>query len=127
MCRLILTSFVWSLKQENGTPVSEERQLIALRLLEAKPDMTQRELAKAMGISLGAVNYCLKALIEKGWVKLENFQKNPKKLPYLYLLTPSGVAAKATLTAGFLTRKLAEYEALKIEIERLKNEVAETG
>ena len=107
--------------------MSEERQLIALRLLEAKPDMTQRELAKAMGISLGAVNYCLKALVEKGWVKLENFQKNPKKLPYLYLLTPSGVSAKATLTAGFLTRKLAEYEALKVEIEQLKNEVAETG
>jgi EPS-associated MarR family transcriptional regulator len=107
--------------------MSEERQFETLRLLEKNPDLTQRELAEALGVSLGAVNYCLKALVKKGWVKLENFQKNPKKLSYLYLLTPTGVAAKSTLTAIFLKRKRKEYEALKIEIERLKNEVTRTG
>ena len=107
--------------------MSEERQLDALRLLETNPEMTQRELAEALGVSLGAANYCLKALVEKGWVKLENFQNNPHKLGYLYLLTPQGFAAKTTLTARFLRRKLAEYEALKVEIERLRYEVGQSG
>jgi len=107
--------------------VSEQRQLDAMRLLETNPEMTQRELADAMGVSLGAANYCLKALVEKGWVKLENFQNNPNKLGYLYLLTPMGMAAKTTLTARFLRRKLAEYESLKAEIEQLKREVSHTG
>jgi len=98
-----------------------------MRLLEANPEMTQRELAEALGVSLGAANYCLKALVEKGWVKLENFQNNPNKLGYLYLLTPMGMAAKTTLTARFLRQKLAEYEALKAEIEQLKSEVSQTG
>ena len=107
--------------------MSEQRQLDAMRLLEANPEMTQRELAEALGVSLGAANYCLKALVEKGWVKLGNFQNNPNKLGYLYLLTPMGMAAKTTLTARFLRRKLAEYEALKAEIEQLKSEVSQTG
>ena len=106
--------------------MSEQRQLDALRLLETDPEMTQRELADALGVSLGAANYCLKALVGKGWVKLENFQNNPNKLGYLYLLTPMGVAAKTTLTARFLRRKLVEYEALKAEIERLKSEVSQS-
>lgn len=107
--------------------MSEERQLDALRLLETNPEMTQRELAEALGVSLGAANYCLKALVEKGWVKLENFQNNPNKLGYLYLLTPMGMAAKTTLTARFLRRKLAEYEALKAEIEQLQSEVGRSA
>ena len=107
--------------------MSEERQLDALRLLETNPEMTQRELAEALGVSLGAANYCLKALVEKGWLKLENFQSNPNKLGYLYLLTPMGMAAKTALTARFLKRKLAEYEALKAEIEQLKSEVRQAG
>ena len=107
--------------------MSEERQLDALRLLATNPDMTQRELAEALGVSLGAANYCLKALVEKGWVKLENFQKNPHKLGYLYLLTPMGIAAKTALTATFLKRKLEEYETLKAEIQQLKNEVSQSG
>ena len=98
-----------------------------MRLLDANPEMTQRELAEALGVSLGAANYCLKALVEKGWVKLENFQNNPNKMGYLYLLTPIGMAAKTTLTARFLRRKLAEYEALKSEIEQLKSEVNQAG
>ena len=101
----------------------DERQLKALRLLEANPELTQRELARELGVSVGAANYCLKALVEKGWVKLENFQRNPSKLGYLYLLTPIGLAAKTQLTARFLKRKLDEYEALKAEIEDLRAEV----
>ena len=107
--------------------MSEERQLDALRLLETNPEMTQRELAEALGVSLGAANYCLKALVEKGWLKLENFQNNPNKLGYLYLLTPMGIAAKTGLTARFLKRKLAEYEALEAKIEQLKSEVRQAG
>ena len=107
--------------------VSEERHLKAMRLLESNPSMTQRELANEVGVSLGAANYCLKALVDKGWVKLENFQNNPNKLGYLYLLTPIGLAAKTNLTARFLKRKLQEYEALKAEIEFLIAEVDGKG
>ena len=107
--------------------MSEQRQLDAMRLLATNPEMTQRELAEALGVSLGAANYCLKALVEKGWVKLENFQNNPNKLGYLYLLTPMGMAAKTMLTARFLQRKLAEYEALKAEIEQLQSEVGQSA
>ena len=103
--------------------MADERHLKALRLLEQNPEMTQRDLAEALGVSVGAANYCLKALVEKGWVKLENFQKNPNKLGYLYLLTPMGIAAKAQLTASFLRRKMEEYEALRTEIEHLRAEV----
>ena len=103
--------------------MSEERQLKALRLLEQNPDMTQRELAEALGVSVGAANYCLKALVDKGWVKLENFQKNPNKLGYLYLLTPTGISARAQLTAKFLRRKMVEHEALRAEIDQLQIEV----
>ncbi len=103
--------------------MSEQRQLEALRLLDNKPDMTQRELAEALGVSLGAAHYCLKALVQKGWLKLENFQKNPNKMRYLYLLTPVGIAAKAQLTASFLSQKIAEHEALRAEIDELQTEV----
>ena len=103
--------------------MTEERQLNALRLLEENPEMSQRELAEALGVSVGAANYCLRALVEKGWVKLENFQKNPNKLGYLYLLTPMGIAARAQLTASFLRRKMAEYEALRAEIDQLQAEL----
>ena len=111
---------------QNGIPfVSEERQLKALKVLELKPEISQRQLAAELDVSLGAANYCLKALVDKGWVKLENFQKNPNKLGYLYLLTPLGIAAKSALTARFLKRKLEKYEALKVEIEQLRSEVSE--
>lgn len=103
--------------------MADERHLRALKLLEQNPEMTQRELAEALGVSVGAANYCLKAMVEKGWVKLENFQKNPNKLGYLYLLTPMGFSAKAQLTASFLRRKMLEYEALRTEIDQLRAEV----
>ena len=106
-------------------PMTEERNLNALRLLQENPEMSQRELAKELGVSLGAVNYCLKALIDKGWIKLANFQKSPNKWGYLYLLTPMGVTAKTTLTARFLQRKLTEYDRLKAEIALLRREVSQ--
>ena len=102
--------------------MADERHLKALRLLEQNSKITQRELAEALGVSLGAANSCLRALVEKGWVKLENFHKNPRKSGYLYLLTPVGIVAKANLTAKFLKYKLAEYEALRVEIADLKAE-----
>ena len=103
--------------------MSEARQLAALRALETNPQLTQRELAKVLGVSLGAANYCLKALAEKGWIKIENFQKSPRKLRYLYLLTPVGIKARTQLTANFLKRKLLEYELIQEEISRLRIEL----
>ena len=94
-----------------------------MRLLENSPEMTQRDLASTLGISLGAVNFCLKALVDKGWIKIDNFNKNPNKLGYLYLVTPKGIAAKTKLTLQFLKRKLIEYDELKTEIETLEKEL----
>lgn len=105
--------------------MSEERHLKLLKLLQEDPELSQRKLAEALGISLGATNYCLKALVERGWIKLGNFQKNPNKLGYLYLLTPSGLNAKARLTSEFLKRKLIEYDTLSKEIESLRREISE--
>lgn len=99
-----------------------EQHLKVLRLLQDNPDITQRQMAQELGISLGGMNYCLKALVGKGWVKMDNFSRNPNKLKYAYLLTPQGVRAKTRLTAHFLKRKMAEYEALKTEIEQLEAE-----
>ena len=92
-----------------------------LHLLEEEPAITQRELAQKLGISLGGINYCLKALIEIGHIKVGNFSKNPNKSVYLYLLTTQGISEKAKLTAGFLKRKMLEYHALKKEIESIQS------
>lgn len=94
-----------------------------MRLLEAKPDLSQRQIASELGISLGAVNYCLKALASKGYVKVQNFGESNRKWRYAYILTPRGAMAKARLTSRFLRRKLAEYEALKAEIAALRAEL----
>jgi EPS-associated MarR family transcriptional regulator len=94
-----------------------------LHLLEEEPDLTQRELAEKLGISLGGVNYCLKSLIDLGQIKAGNFKKNPDKSAYFYLLTPKGISEKAQLTAGFLKRKMIEYHALKKEIESVQSKV----
>ncbi len=96
-----------------------------LRKLEANPKYTQRELSEEMGVSLGKVNYCMKKLIEKGWVKLSNFSRNPNKVNYIYLLTPSGIEQKARLTFEFLAIKLEEYELLKVEISELEHDAKE--
>ena len=97
-------------------------QLDLLRKLEANPECTQRELSKEMGVSLGKVNYCMKKLIEKGWVKLTNFSHNPNKVGYIYFLTPKGIEQKTRLTFSFLATKLKEYEILKEEITKLKQD-----
>ena len=88
-----------------------------LRKIQNKPKSTQRELAEELGFSLGKLNYCLKALQAKGLVKMKNFGKNPKKINYIYVLTPRGIAAKAKLTVNFMKRKMKEYDELKKEIE----------
>ena len=101
----------------------EQAKLQILKQLTLKPDSSQRELAKTLGISLGSVNYCLKALIEKGCIKMHNFQQQQNKAVYAYLLTPQGLKEKMQLTAHFLERKMHEYEALRAEIETLRQEV----
>lgn len=103
--------------------VQEENHLKVLRLLEANPHMNQRDLADALGVSLGKTNYCLRALLDKGFIKVQSFRRSEKKLAYAYLLTPTGLSEKAGLTVRFLERKLKEYENLKVEIESLKSEV----
>ncbi|MEW5902947.1 MAG: MarR family EPS-associated transcriptional regulator [Pseudomonadota bacterium] len=85
--------------------------------------MSQRDLAKKLGISLGKVNFCLKALVEKGSVKIDNFRKSDNKLGYAYLLTPHGIEQKARMTVEFLQMKVREYERLKVEIDELRNSV----
>lgn len=101
----------------------EDVDLRLLRLIEAKPDMSQRDLARELGISLGKINYCLQALMDKGLVKVRNFRNSRHKFGYVYLLTPRGIDRKAAITVQFLRRKMAEYEALKSEISLLKREV----
>ena len=106
--------------------LDDESRYRILKQLDLSPGISQRELAKDLGISLGKVNYCINALIEKGLVKVNNFQNNPNKRGYIYLLTPSGIEAKALITLSFLKSKMAEYEGLKHEIAKLQLEVEET-
>ena len=101
----------------------EDTYFRILRLLKESPDLTQRELAEKLGVSVGSLNYCLKALIEKSWIKVQNFSQSKNKFGYVYMLTPRGIAEKAALTSGFLNRKLAEYETIKAEIESLSLEL----
>lgn len=95
-------------------------------LINKQADISQRELAKEMGVSLGKVNYCLKALIDKGWLKARNFKNSNNKIAYAYVFTPKGLREKAKITARFLNRKVREYEILKSEIEQLRGEVSES-
>lgn len=94
-----------------------------LRIIDENPRVSQRDIARRVGISVGAVHYCLAALTEKGLIKLGNFRASKNKRGYIYLLTPDGIAAKTQLTMRFLSRKMTEYEALKTEIEELEREV----
>ena len=101
---------------------NKDIHLDLLRKLEVNPEYTQRELSQEMGVSLGKINYCMKKLIEKGWIKLTNFSHNSNKLGYMYLLTPHGIEQKAKLTILFLKIKMKEYEILKKEISILKQD-----
>jgi EPS-associated MarR family transcriptional regulator len=105
----------------------DELRLKVLRALEANPELSQRRLAAELGVSLGGANYALKALMERGSVKANNFRKSGRKAAYLYVLTPKGVVEKTSLAAAFLGRKRAEYEVLRQEIEALKGEVDSAG
>ena len=109
-----------------ATQPIEDAQLRLLRLLETKPEMSQRELALELGTSVGKINYCIKALVDTGLIKVRNFRNSQNKLAYAYLLTPHGIESKAAITVQFLRRKMDEYEALKREIEQLQRDVAST-
>ena len=105
-------------------PVLTDPQCLELlKLLDTEPQMSQRRLAQAMGVSLGKANYCLKALMKKGLVKFGNFRKNPDKRQYAYLLTQAGLEEKTRITLAFLRRKVAEYEALEKEIDQLRGDL----
>ena len=108
-----------------GGSVSEDTRLKALRLLADNPQLTQRDLARALGVSLGSANYCLRALIDKGLVKAERFRHSRRKRAYLYLLTPAGFSEKLRATRAFLARKRAEYDTIRREIEELERELDE--
>jgi EPS-associated MarR family transcriptional regulator len=106
--------------------LQEDTNFRVLRLLEENPNVTQREIAQKLGISTSGLNYCLNALIDKGWVKMHNFSQSKHKLGYAYLLTPHGIVEKASLTSVFLQRKMREYEEMKQEIDSLMAEVSKS-
>lgn len=106
---------------------SEDFHFRVLKLLQDHPDLSQRELAERLGVSNGKLHYCMKALMEKGLVKLGNFAHSKHHLGYAYLLTAAGIRQKAAMTSDFLQRKMAEYEALRAEIAALQAEVQAQG
>ena len=103
--------------------MSDEIHYKILNLLQGNPQVSQRDLAKELGVSLGKANYCLRALIGRGWVKARNFQKSDNKKAYAYLLTPKGIEEKARVTVRFLKFKMNEYEILKREISSMQQEI----
>lgn len=105
--------------------IDQELEYKTLKLLAQNSDVTQRELAKALGVSLGKTHYLVKSLIDVGWVKLHNFRKSNNKLGYAYLLTPTGIIEKSMITARFLSKKQTEYNELRLEIEQLQEEVSQ--
>lgn len=109
------------------TPLRDESHLKVLRLLESDPSLSQRDLSEALGVSLGKTNYCIRALLDKGLIKMQNFRNSQNKLSYAYLLTPAGITAKADLTTNFLRIKIQEYEALRQEIEQLRREAQQSA
>jgi len=108
-------------------PIDDETRYRILKLLEAQPELSQRELARELGVSLGKANYCLRALVAKGLVKAVNFKNNRNKKAYAYYLTPKGIDEKARVTLRFLMQKAQEYEALKRELRQLRREAGVIG
>lgn len=106
--------------------LTDEYRYKIFKLVEANPEISQRELARQLGISLGKANYCLKALIEMGQIKMRNFRNSKRKMAYMYLVTPKGIEEKSYVTARFLKRKLQEYENLQKEIDQLRTEIQVT-
>ena len=119
------TAVVNTLKNSDllETEARAELRLKVMRVIEANPEMSQREISRKLGTSLGGVNYAIQALVGRGFVKAQNFSKSGTKVAYLYVLTPAGIAEKTSLATAFLGRKLEEYEVLRQEIEALKGEV----
>jgi EPS-associated MarR family transcriptional regulator len=107
--------------------LENEEALRIFREINRSPEMTQREFSSRLGISLGKVNFLINALIQKGFVKVENFKKSSSKSKYLYCLTPRGIEEKSRMTYLFLKRKMREYEHLELEIQQLREEVRENG
>lgn len=105
----------------------EDVRFRVLRLIEKRPEASQREIADALGVSVGAVNYCVRALIDKGHIKVANFRASKNKLGYVYVLTPEGIAARANLAVRFIERKLAEYNTIKDELDQLRCEFSDDG
>jgi EPS-associated MarR family transcriptional regulator len=103
--------------------LSDDLKYQILQQLEKDPQISQRQLANELGMSLGKTNYCVRAVVEKGWVKVRNFRKSNRKVAYLYQLTPRGIAAKSRITRRFLDRKVEEFERLQKEIQQLRAEV----
>lgn len=112
---------------EPGLAAQEELHFQILRLLEGNPKLIQRELAQALNLSVGKAHYCVRALLDKGWVKMQKFHDSTRKRAYLYLLTPAGMAQKTAMTLRFLERKMAEYDRLREEIESLQREIESRG
>jgi EPS-associated MarR family transcriptional regulator len=110
-------------KMKSSSSLREDARFRVLHLLQENPNISQRDIANRLGISLGGVNYCLRGLVEKGLVKLKNAQKSESKLKYAYLLTPHGIAEKSEMTARFLKRRMREYEAIRMEIEAVSTDV----
>ena len=119
------TSIQKSTETSRSVSARQEIRLKVLRALEDNPELSQRQLAAQLGVSLGGVNYAMKALVERGFVKVKNFSRSDSKIAYLYMLTPLGIAEKASVAAALLARKLKEYEVLISEIDALQSEVAE--
>ena len=122
---MVLFVTVHLLNANGHAHLKDEIAYKLLKLIEAEPHLSQRDIAQKMGVSLGKTNYCLKALVDKGFIKLQNFYNNKKKSSYIYLLTPQGIEEKAAVTYRFLQRKINEYENIKQEIESLKVEAAD--
>ena len=107
--------------------MEKESHLKVLRILETNPQISQRELSEALGVSLGKTNYCLKALLDKGLIKIQNFRNSKNKLAYSYLLTPNGIEQKTHMTLRYLQKKTQEYDLLRLEIAELKREIEDTN
>lgn len=108
---------------KNDFDANDETQLRIMRVLHNNPEHSQRQMAKELNVSVGKINYCLRALLDKGYIKINNFNNSSNKLKYVYLLTPKGISEKAKLTANFVYRKMREYEKLKNEIEVFSSEL----
>ena len=117
---IIWTHFEYIVQYMNSTNKDKENHLYVLRKVEKNPQFTQRELAKELGFSLGKLNYCINELREKGLLKIKNFKKNPKKINYIYVLTPKGISEKTKLTINFMRKKMQEYDELQEELKLMK-------